>query len=250
MKKVFISILILGVSLPLSVFALLFNGVLDNVDSANPSGSLNITGAITITAWVYATSLAGTFETIVTKGKTSTAEGDVDRSPYSLIARNGIPRFWIVDSLNAGSASDASSAMAINRWNFVAATWDGTTGTNDVCVYLNLVQTCYTQTTVSAMKTNTRDLAIGNDIVRKDATNRMSWKGSISDVRIYNRALSQNELRQVYYGQAVNIGLVGRWNLLAQSLSFEPDSSGNGNYGTTTANIVRGSLSPALRFRR
>ena len=236
--------------MPLSAFGLLFNGVLDNVDSANPSGSLNITGAITITAWVYATSLAGTFESIVAKGKTSTADGDTAAAPYSFIVRNGLPEFWIVDSTNTNSNSDAASAMVINRWNFVAATWDGTTGTDDKCVYLNLVKKCYTQIIVSAMKTNTRDLVIGNDIVRKDGTNRMSWKGSISDVRIYNRALSEYELRQVYYGQAVRNGLVGQWKLLAQSLSFEPDASGYGNYGTTTANVARGRLSPALRFRR
>jgi hypothetical protein len=56
--------------------------------------------------------------------------------------------------------------------------------------------------------------------------------GAIADSRIFNRALSQVEVRQVMAGQNITSGLIGWWPLSNGGGSTVYDVSGNGNHGT------------------
>jgi hypothetical protein len=98
--------------------ALTFNGVNDWVTIAHHS-ILNLTDAMTVEAWVYASSL-GDWRTVVLK------EGDSGLS-YGLYASDAgsrpsglIRRFMDIDAT-------ASSSMATNTWIHLAATYDGST---------------------------------------------------------------------------------------------------------------------------
>ncbi|MFA5396244.1 MAG: LamG domain-containing protein [Methanogenium sp.] len=59
------------------------------------------------------------------------------------------------------------------------------------------------------------------------------FSGNIDEVRVYNRALSSNEIFQHYQGIFQNeTGLRGLWNMDAGSGDLVADSSGQGNNGT------------------
>ncbi|MDD4062224.1 MAG: LamG domain-containing protein [Candidatus Pacebacteria bacterium] len=58
------------------------------------------------------------------------------------------------------------------------------------------------------------------------------WDGLIDDVRIYNRALSAEEVEQLYKGYDIRNGLVGHWPLNEGQGETAYDRSGNDNHGT------------------
>jgi hypothetical protein len=74
---------------------------------------------------------------------------------------------------------------------------------------------------------NTRALTIGFAETWPQYLN-----GQIDDVRIYNRALSETEVTDLYYKKDITNGLVGHWKFNEGSGSTAYDSSGNGNHGT------------------
>jgi hypothetical protein len=62
---------------------------------------------------------------------------------------------------------------------------------------------------------------------------KYSWNGLIDDVRIYNRALSAEEVSKLYRGEWVSdTGLVGHWEMDEGYGGQVRDKSGNGNHGT------------------
>jgi hypothetical protein len=62
---------------------------------------------------------------------------------------------------------------------------------------------------------------------------KYSWNGLIDDVRIYNRALSAEEVSKLYRGEWVSdTGLVGHWEMDEGHGGQVRDKSGNGNHGT------------------
>lgn len=57
----------------------------------------------------------------------------------------------------------------------------------------------------------------------------------LSDIRIFNRALSSEEVTQIYRGQTITSGLVARYPMQEGGLSGKAyDVSGNNNHGTLT----------------
>ena len=70
------------------------------------------------------------------------------------------------------------------------------------------------------------------------------FKGDLKDVRIWNRALSDAEVLQVYQGNDVLSGLVGKWLLNEQSGAVATDSV-NGNNGAFVGGRSYGTNWPA-----
>jgi len=58
----------------------------------------------------------------------------------------------------------------------------------------------------------------------------------LSDVRIYDRALSANEIKSLYQGQKITAGLVGHWPLDEGKGDTAYDHSGNENHGSLVNN--------------
>ena len=251
MKKLLALISILALTTPFPTLALTYHDSLSYVDIPSRPSKLNIAGAVTLTAWVYPQSLSGAFENIIIKGKSHAADADASCSPWGMVTRNGQILFSLRDTSCNGATLDIQTTQTIplNTWSFVAATWDGTTGSANQKIYLNGVLILSgSQATISALKVNTLDLTIGYDKVRVDT--RMAWKGSISDARIFNRALSNTEIKGLYYGTSVYNNLIGFWRMTGAGNNYEPDMSGNGFNGYLTGDAGKGRLSPALRFRR
>jgi len=138
----------------------------------------------------------------------------------------------------SGAAQDytATSADAISQdaWSHVTATNDGTTMT----VYINGVANGTPTTPVANINytVTTTNISIGGLATLE------FFKGAISNVRIYNRALSQAEITALYqsYNPGVVVsdlqkGLVGHWDFGAGSTTTAtPDRTPYNNDGTVT----------------
>ena len=160
--------------------ALEFDGVDDRVEVGNPA-ALQITGALTLAAWVRVDSYSGNGR-IVTKGGASGQRG------WSLN----------VESFNAYAfqvAGDASTTIAVNATNIALNQWVHLAGVFDpigpaLRLYTNGVLAVTRTSGVPASHFNSPlNVAIGARPV-----SQTFFDGRIDEVRIYNRALDAAEI--------------------------------------------------------
>src|SRR5438105_6130918 len=157
--------------------ALSFNGSSSLVTVAD-AASLDLTNGMTLEAWLYPTALSG-WRTAILKRTTSGLA-------YSLYAHNNVPQ--PATTINVGG-SDVSatgpSALPLNSWSHLAATYDGTT----MRIYVNGAQVG-TFAVSGSITTSTGQLSIGGNNVWGEY-----FSGLIDEVRVYNRALSAAEIQ-------------------------------------------------------
>ncbi|CAN5498558.1 hypothetical protein BH10PLA1_BH10PLA1_01850 [soil metagenome] len=164
--------------------ALSLNGTTQYVTVAD-SASLNPTTAITLSAWVNATSWNGN-RRILQKGNKD--------NQYRLLAENGVLKFDLkgVGTITAALPS-VSATHAASAWHLVTATYDGAT----MNLYVDGVVVASGAFT-GVIATTTDPLTIGTKNAGTTTSNY--FNGYIDDVRIYNRALSATEIGTLYAG--------------------------------------------------
>ncbi|MBI3853266.1 MAG: LamG domain-containing protein [Verrucomicrobia bacterium] len=93
-----------------------------------------------------------------------------------------------------GGCQDYASSLITptNQWSFVALTYDG----SNIRLYANGGSET---NAIGPLNTQNSHLWIGAETLNDGGTFRDFFKGSIDDVRIYNRALSQQEVQQLYF---------------------------------------------------
>ncbi|NIP24127.1 MAG: DUF1080 domain-containing protein [Phycisphaerae bacterium] len=158
--------------------ALDFDGTDDFVSIPN-EGDFDITGSITVTAWIRVNSFTRSWQAIVTKG---------DRAWRLHRANDTNSLGWACSDLSRQEVGDLYGKMAVNddRWHHVAGVYDGT----KTCLFVD--------GTLDASEKTTRTISV-NDypvLIGENAQHRgRFFRGLIDDVRIYDRALSVDELR-------------------------------------------------------
>lgn len=168
--------------------ALNFNGSASYID-AGAGTSLNVTTQFTISAWVRPT--ATKLQIIYGKG----TAGNTNFYQCALDASGKL--LGSVSNAGTGIFPDSTTAIPLNKWTFVTCVYDSTVSANNIKFYINGVPDVAigsnTQTTgvgnVSAV-----DAVLGNDLINAGRI----FNGSIDDVRVYNRALSALEVKQLY----------------------------------------------------
>jgi len=205
--------------------ALSFDGVDDYVDCGDIAATEGI-GALTIEAWFYANSF-GTNDGIVGK-----RQSGVDDSWGVMTGTGNVIQFRTWTSAGAVLMS-SNTALLTNTWHHIVAIYDGV----DMRIYRNGVL----DSTPSAQ---TGNIIAGDSSVWIGAYYDIgnTFDGLIDEVRIYNRALSADEIQQHYEQTRRNIavkasnnnGLVGYWNMNEGSGSIANDVSANDNDGTLT----------------
>ena len=238
--------------------ALTFDGVDDKVSVAD-STSLDITSAITMSAWVKFDSGADDGDSIISKDHTSCVE------PYRMYSINlwisgGVKKIRTEIAIGGLDKNLATlTALSADRWYHVAMTYDG----SNIRLYLDgTLDNSSAQT--GSIDTSNQPVLIGKHEVG-DCTG--VWDGLLDDVRVYNRALSADEVRQLYQlGQVkanasensrLTGGLVGLWSFNGADVNWSAnkalDRSGSGNDGvltsmSTTTSPAKGKLGQALTF--
>ncbi len=168
--------------------ALDFDGTDDSIEVSAVSG-LQITAAITLNAWVYARTLSSSGRKILSKGE-SISGGLWE---YRMGIYDDKVRFGVAASESEEYLSDWATSFPVGEWHMITGTYDGT----DMHIYFDGTEksSVAVNTTIG---TNAGTIHIGNAYGGEDV-NR-TWDGMLDDVRIYNRALTPQEISQLYQG--------------------------------------------------
>jgi hypothetical protein len=159
--------------------ALSFNGTNSWV-TVNDSSSLHLSSAMTLEAWVKPTAAAANWTAVMIKERTNGLA-------YGMYAADGAnqPPAAYVDSANTDYDSNGMSALAVNGWSFLTATYDG----SHLDLYVN--GTLINALTVSgAITSSTGALRIGGDSIWGEY-----FQGLIDNIRVYSTALNQGQIR-------------------------------------------------------
>jgi PKD repeat protein len=154
--------------------ALNFNGTSSMVTIPD-SASLDLTGAMTLEAWVNPSAVGG-WRDIIYKGA-------IDK--YLLLGSTPAASAPGTGGTFNGPVLAGSSPLAVNTWSHLAATYDRTT----LRLFVNGVQVASRNVT-AAIEVSTGALTIGGD-----TDYGQFWQGAIDNIRIYNRALSATEIQ-------------------------------------------------------
>ncbi len=162
-----------------------FDGTNDYIDCGN-SASLSPTDGITLAVWLKTPGMTTTWAVFISKGDTG--------SSFRL-GRNGTGTS-VHFGLNGVTASgnpwfDGTRNVSDNEWHHVAGTYDGTT----MRLWVDGTQDTTLAATGKITVSSTRVYISEN----ADSAGRY-FKGMMDDVRVYNRALTQDELAQVMVG--------------------------------------------------
>ena len=164
--------------------ALSFNGTLSNYVDCGNGGSLNITAAISVVAWVNS-NLNG-YGRIVSKhggGSNGWLLAQYQDMLECEISTNGTN--W-----NGGVSS--AGVFPLNQWIHVVATYDG----SYIRVYINGVQKIGGNFPYALA--GSINVAPGHTRIGRDNFGFNPWSGSIDEVKIFGRVLSNAEILAMY----------------------------------------------------
>jgi len=170
--------------------ALQFNGV-DSYVQIPDSPSLDLTGDMTIELWTMPGALQVEWADILSKHTTNIGGFALEQKYRET---NEYTFAWSTNGVNwaCGSITDSVS-LTPNVWQHIAVSKSGST----VTYYLDGKEAAYCRGNFAGTSKNTLDLTIG-----KWSTGARYYNGIIDEVRIYNRALSAQEINAQYQSQA------------------------------------------------
>ncbi len=163
-----------------------FDGSNDYVSLGNPT-QLQLTGSMTISAWIYSAAFPGDDAAIVSKrnGGESGFQLDttIDRGPRTI-------GFKLTNSSGGQMFRYGATAMQTNTWYHVAGVYNATAGTLDVYLNGQLDNGPFEGTVTSSQQNSSLAVNIG-----RRASGGFLHNGRIDDVRIYNTALTQAQIQ-------------------------------------------------------
>ena len=176
-----------------SLGSIIFDGVDDNVQLGNAS---NIIGAsqsvITINTWVKTNSI-GSYKKILV---TNVAGSSTLTGIYLSIGPSSFGLYLGIITNNGANAAIYSPYISTTQYSNICGTYDG----SNIKVYLN--------GTLVATQPHTGNI-VNTGITRISGydNNAETWDGNISNVQIYNKALSTQEVLQNYNATKGRFGL-------------------------------------------
>jgi hypothetical protein len=152
-----------------------FNGT-GSIASAPDAPSLNPTGGLTMEAWVRPLGSVAGDRVLVTK------ERPGGGFPWGLYLSGGVPTVWI--TTGATTTVQATTALPLSTWSFVAATYDGAR----LRIYVNGTEVANRPAT-GLLTTAPGPLSVGGDVTWGEY-----FSGTIDNVRVYSAAVSPAQL--------------------------------------------------------
>lgn len=241
--------------------ALSFNGT-NNYVSA-PSVDSSGTNVISVSWWMYKSSFNNSISIVAETSPnfnvstTGWVIGPDDNTGYFAVGLRG----------NVGYSIPYYNRPSAGVWHHYTAIFDKSRATNEVSFYIDgVLQTPATY----AVHNNNNTNNFGNDVFYMGMRGGVQYPfaGKLDDFRIYNRALSQSEILDLYKsgGQSVlnasrnNVltsGLVGLWSFDGKDMNWLSnkaiDRSGQGSDGdlvgmSTTSSPTIGKIGQGLSF--
>lgn len=186
-----------------------FDGNGDYINCGN-APSVNLTGSITISAWIYATDLTN-------------ERGIVSKAP--------IPQAYSLFSTPPGTQI-VSLGQYINftvptfTWVHVASVYNATA--QQINIFLNGVSVSSLSVGFSTLSTSAENLYLGAH--RPLFTPNWSWFGKLDEIGIWNRALNTCEINQLYSASLATINATTSNTLICVGESVTLTSTGATSY--------------------
>jgi len=176
--------------LPNGAYARSFDGVNDYVQAGN-GPSLNPTGGLTIEALIYVND-STKLQTLV--GKSWSGPSD---SGYTLRLTGSGPQLIVYDRNGNKQNIFGGQALPAGRWYHVVGTCDGST----MSLYVNGAKVA--SGPINGMKASSLGLTVG----KYAPTSAEYFAGRMETVRVYNRALTAQEIKNNYNIDSAKVGL-------------------------------------------
>ncbi len=192
-----------------------FNGSSDYADVGS-GGSIGLTDYLTVSAWVY-------FNNVSDGTRVGNIVGNYLIDPHFNFEGHTTGRlrfYWDGGEVDLFGTKDLRGA-----WHHVIAVRNKTT--NKITLYIDGI--FESEKTAGTNRDIQWPLRIGGDF---RATPGIPFNGLIDDIRIYDRALSEAEIKQLYDGKNITDGIAGHWPMNEGNECTAYDFSGNENHGT------------------
>ena len=170
--------------------ALDFDGTGDFVTYWHPD-EFDITGSITVSAWVKVTAWDKSWQTIVSMYSSWSMRRDTTAAYWELPRHDAFGFF--TQGTGQPRETFATTPLDDGQWHHVAGTYDRATGKQ--YVYTDGMLEASSQGTVGAPMNV--DPACIFTVGAQNETGNVSFNGLIDDVRIYDRALNESEIEQL-----------------------------------------------------
>lgn len=228
--------------------AMTFDGVNDML-TVNDSASLDLTGGMTLEAWVYPINSLDSWRCIMTK---EMAGGAV----YYIVANTSYNTPAMGVYVGSEKVLTGGAKLSLNTWTHLAATYDGVT------------QRLYVNGKLVSSRAQSGPILTSSGALRIGASSIYGeyFTGRIDEVRVYNRALSMAEI-VTDMGKILGAtapsptptpaptpapvpGLVAAYNFNETTGATVLDRSGKGNIGTMGGGATRvpGKFGNAMKF--
>ena len=167
--------------------ALRFDGIDDYVDMGDPP-QLRLTSSMTLAVWMYAERLQQA-NTLITR---NAGFGDVG---WALYIENGYPMLKIGQPGERSKTSTRTSSALVSpgQWYHIAGVYNAGMKTLDIYVNGVLSNGLLNGLVPSSQRNSGQNIVIGK--------RTRYFKGTLDDIRIYNRALAADELDALAQGQ-------------------------------------------------
>lgn len=224
-------------------YGLEFDGVDDYVNVGD-SSSLMFIDALTISCWLKTSAHPATNRTAIIAART-TEWGAGWYGDTWMLCMNASGHVWGAVTLERPGDNPIRDSItsavpvALDAWVYVAYTWQRNSSTGRA-IYLNGQADSYGGSRDYSIRALTKPAWIGghNSSGLGASPTDISFNGIISELRIYNRALTATEIKGLYTGSDVTNGLVGYWRLNEGVGTIAHDSTANNNTGTLEGNPV------------
>ncbi len=225
--------------------ALLFDGLGGHV-LCGSHPDFDLSGGITVMAWIKVGAFTKDWQAIVTKGDSAWRLQRYSNTPYLHFALNGLTggnQTW-------GSTVWGSTPVTDGEWHHAAGVYNRGGEIEQVRLYVDAIEDGpqAVRYGVGYISTNTYNVLIGANAERPGR----GWDGLIDDVRLYDYPIGQGDIE---YLVRDNIGPgypTAHWMLDESSGGGAMDSSGMGHYGFlvpgSSPQWVAGKLGGALEF--
>ncbi len=197
-----------------------FDGVDDYIDAGN-DGSLNFSGSsFAVEAWVKSGKIgSGDVGPIVSRDVGS------NEASWWLRVNDDYTVSFMVQSEGGPEVSVNSTSIVLDDWSHVAAVKDN--DSSEIRIYFDgALQDSTTDASGSNDPTNNNPVLIGKS--NSDAGTDY-FNGSIDEVRIWNKSLSDGEVTQHYYSNLKKYD-VDKWYFWINESVGEPDNNKTYNY--------------------
>ena len=158
--------------------ALMFNGSSDYVDLTGLGSTLDIEH-ITVSLWTKPDFVTGTENWILGNG-----------GQFKIGFVNGEVLFWIREHGYGGKSQIAGGSVSAGKWYHIVGTYDGTYHK----LYINNVEVASASPGLSGLDCGSDNFAIGKPY----SNSSEHFAGIIDEVKIFNEALTQTEIENLY----------------------------------------------------